>query len=288
MGAMRGGKGVVHEGIGQPGQPLGQGGVVLLLARVVAGVLEQQDAAIGQRGGGGLGLWPDAVIGPDDGAAEGSGQGFHHGLQRHLRHALALGAVEMAADDNARALFGQFADGGRQALDPRAVGDPPVAHGHVQVSAQQHPLAAGVEAIEGAEAGHQLSPQRRRSARGRRCRPSRRRRAFGTRPRMRPAPRPSATPGAPVRGAKPSARGATLPRPRPASEGIKKSSNRMSGHSRPNRAAVSDIRLLKPHSLSYQDSTRTSPPSTTWVWVASKVLLCGSWLKSMETSGSVL
>ena len=42
-------------------------------------------------------------------------------------------------------------------------------------------------------------------------------------------------------------------------------------HSLPNSAAVSTMRFEKPHSLSYQLSTRTSLPSTTAVCVASKV-----------------
>src|SRR5437763_918847 len=50
-------------------------------------------------------------------------------------------------------------------------------------------------------------------------------------------------------------------------------------------AAVSSMRLEKPHSLSYQDSTRTKEPSTTWVWPRSKIELAGLWLKSEETSG---
>lgn len=41
----------------------------------------------------------------------------------------------------------------------------------------------------------------------------------------------------------------------------------------PIATAVSDIRLEKPHSLSYQDRTRTKVPSTTWVCVKSKVEL---------------
>jgi len=52
--------------------------------------------------------------------------------------------------------------------------------------------------------------------------------------------------------------------------------------------AVSGIRFEKPHSLSYQDNTRTKLPPMTWVWVESNVELAGLWLKSMETSGSVL
>ena len=50
--------------------------------------------------------------------------------------------------------------------------------------------------------------------------------------------------------------------------------------------AVSDMRLEKPHSLSYQESTRTKLPSMTLVWSVAKIEEWLSWLKSRETSGS--
>ena len=50
---------------------------------------------------------------------------------------------------------------------------------------------------------------------------------------------------------------------------------------------VSSIRFEKPHSLSYQDETFTRRPDTL-VSVASKFDDAGLWLKSTETSGSVL
>src|SRR5688572_5300668 len=53
-------------------------------------------------------------------------------------------------------------------------------------------------------------------------------------------------------------------------------------------AATSSIRLEKPHSLSYHEDTLTSVPSETRVRVESKIELAGLWLKSEETSGSVL
>jgi hypothetical protein len=56
----------------------------------------------------------------------------------------------------------------------------------------------------------------------------------------------------------------------------------------PKNAAVSDIRLEKPHSLSYQPITRANAPSTTAVCVASNVHDAGQWLKSTDTSGCVL
>src|SRR5262249_20945138 len=56
----------------------------------------------------------------------------------------------------------------------------------------------------------------------------------------------------------------------------------------PIATAVSAMRLEKPHSLSYQDITRTSVPSMTLVWSMWKIELCGSWLKSSETLGSLV
>src|SRR5271168_3749097 len=56
----------------------------------------------------------------------------------------------------------------------------------------------------------------------------------------------------------------------------------------PKCAATSTMRFEKPHSLSYQDRTRTNVLSSTWVCVTSKVELCGSWLKSTDTVGALL
>ena len=50
--------------------------------------------------------------------------------------------------------------------------------------------------------------------------------------------------------------------------------------------AVSTMRFEKPHSLSYQLTTRTSLPSITAVSRLSMVELAGLWLRSIETSGS--
>src|SRR3984885_2207498 len=52
--------------------------------------------------------------------------------------------------------------------------------------------------------------------------------------------------------------------------------------------AVSAMRLEKPHSLSYQDITRTKLPFCTLVWSMWNVDECGSWLKSIETLGWVV
>src|SRR5258705_13833960 len=52
--------------------------------------------------------------------------------------------------------------------------------------------------------------------------------------------------------------------------------------------AVALIRVEKPHSLSYQESTRPSPPSTSWVCGRATVEDAATWLKSIETSGSLV
>ena len=51
-------------------------------------------------------------------------------------------------------------------------------------------------------------------------------------------------------------------------------------------SAVSLMRVEKPHSLSYQERTRTSLPSTICVCAVAKVEEWLSWLKSEETSFS--
>jgi len=50
---------------------------------------------------------------------------------------------------------------------------------------------------------------------------------------------------------------------------------------------VSSIRFEKPHSLSYQLITRTKVPPITLVSFNAKIEERLSWLKSVETSGSV-
>src|SRR4029077_7498824 len=50
--------------------------------------------------------------------------------------------------------------------------------------------------------------------------------------------------------------------------------------------AVSTMRQEKPHSLSYQDMTRTNVPSITFVWSMANTDECASWLKSEETFGA--
>jgi hypothetical protein len=62
--AMRRAERVVHVALAQSGQCLRESGVVLLFLGVEAQVLEQQDLAVAERGGSGLGGRPHAVVRP--------------------------------------------------------------------------------------------------------------------------------------------------------------------------------------------------------------------------------
>ena len=60
------------------------------------------------------------------------------------------------------------------------------------------------------------------------------------------------------------------------------------GQTAASAAAVSSMRLEKPHSLSYQVRMRTKRPSSTVVWVRPKIEEAGWWVKSIDTGFSSL
>src|SRR5579864_7519568 len=67
---------------------------------------------------------------------------------------------------------------------------------------------------------------------------------------------------------------------------LKECRRRRTQPSRAIAVAVSAMRVEKPHSLSYHDSTRTSWPSITWVCGRATVDDAAMWFRSEETSGS--
>ena len=82
---MRGAEGVVHVDVGERRERGGEVGIVLLLARVEAQVLEQQQlpgAELGDRGGGAL---ADALLAEGDARAEQLGQARRERAQRESR-----------------------------------------------------------------------------------------------------------------------------------------------------------------------------------------------------------
>ncbi len=156
VGPVGGGEGVVDVDVAELGQLLGEGRVVLLLALVVAQVLQQQHAAGLQRLDRGLGVGTHAVVGERDVLAEQLGQRLDHRLQAHLRHAAALGPVEVGDEHHLGALAGQLADGRQGGAQARVVGDVALAaglsHRDVEVDADERRLAGEVAGlIEGPE-----------------------------------------------------------------------------------------------------------------------------------------
>ena len=181
-------------------------------------------------------------------------------LQRILGVA-SLRPAEMREQDDLAALVGNFGDRRCDALEPGRVGDAAILHRHVEVDAQQHALALYVDVIEGAECSGTLTLLRIVAPMVRAASAVEPRTAETCRAILESAPVAARTSGMTIR---------------------------LIQSSFPIATAVSAMRLEKPHSLSYQDITRTSVPFCTLVWSMWKVDECGSWLKSIETLGAVV
>jgi hypothetical protein len=123
VGAVGGAEGVVDIEVAVFRQLGGEGGVVLLLAGVEADVLQQGHAAVlhgvDHRGGGRT----DAVAGEGHLLLQQLAQRLGHEGQAHLRHDLALGAVEVGQQDDLGALGRQVVDGRQGRAQAGVVGD---------------------------------------------------------------------------------------------------------------------------------------------------------------------
>ncbi len=165
VGAVRDREGVVDIDIAEFGQRGGEAGVVRLLARVEAQVLQQRDPALRQAGDGRARRPADAVPGEADRrAAERRRQRPRQRRQRHRGVAPPPRPAEMREDRDARAPVPQRAEGGDGAFDPRRVRDGAAAHRRVEVEAQQHAPPGGIEVVEGPEGGHGGVPRGSRRA----------------------------------------------------------------------------------------------------------------------------
>src|SRR6185437_6862034 len=165
MRAVGGGEGVVDIEIAQLGELGDMGRIVLLLALVKAGVLQQQNVAVlhpGDRVGGGL---ADAVVRegdrPPDDVADRAGNGLERiGLVRP-----ALGPAKVRQKNDLAAFVGDLRDGWRDPLDTGRVGHPAVLGRHVEIDAQENALSGDFGVVEGAERfGHDPSLRNRTPA----------------------------------------------------------------------------------------------------------------------------
>ena len=115
MRAVRGAEGVVHVHVAQLRQLLRKFGIVLLLFRVVAEILEQQHLA--RLGHHRLHLRSDAIRRHLHGPAQHLREALCHRLQAHLRIRLALGPAEVAGQHQAGALLERVLDRRQRRLD---------------------------------------------------------------------------------------------------------------------------------------------------------------------------
>ena len=148
---MHGAESVGHENLCHVGQGLGKVSAVLLLADVEAQVLQQQDLAGLQRGGLGLSVLADDVLGEDDFLTQQLGQSLCHGGQRQLGLPLALGLAQVGAGDNGSAVIQQIFDGGDGGDNALVAGDLAglFVLGNVKVATEQNLLALYVHIVNG-------------------------------------------------------------------------------------------------------------------------------------------
>ena len=148
---MGGGKGVVDIDVAELGELVDIGRIVLLLALVEAGVLEQEHVAVLHFG--------DRVVGdlPMQSAAKATGRlmtsatAAATGLSELASSGPPLGRPKWARRMTLPPLSAISADRRRDPLDAGRVGHAAVLRRHVEIDAQQHALAGDIGVVEGAE-----------------------------------------------------------------------------------------------------------------------------------------
>jgi len=136
---------VVDVDVGHVGQRLGEAGVVPLLLRVEAQVLEQEQVAGTQLADRDLDPRAKGVTGHPHVAAEQQAEPIRDRLEAQRVVDLALRPAEVAGQDHRRASLEEIADGGQAGPDAGVVGDPPIVERDVQVGPQEDPLAPNVD-----------------------------------------------------------------------------------------------------------------------------------------------
>ena len=168
---MRGAEGVVDVDVAELAQRGAEGGDLVrvgpeagavlllhlaLLLDVEAEILEEEDLAGLERGGGGLGRGADAVVGEGDGATQEALELGGDGTERELVDALAVGTAQVGHQDDAGAGLEDVADAGQGRLDALGVGDGArlLVLGDVEVDAHEDALAIEVAEVAEGEDGH--------------------------------------------------------------------------------------------------------------------------------------
>jgi hypothetical protein len=136
---------------------LRENGVVLLLLRVEPQVLEEEGLARPQAADGVLRPDTQRVARAGDVEAEEGREPLGDGAEPQAVLDLAVGPAEVAREDHPRALVQEVPDRGDGRPDPGVVLDLPVLERHVEVDADEDPLARRVELADGS-LGHGALP----------------------------------------------------------------------------------------------------------------------------------
>ena len=148
---MGGGERVVDIEVAELGELFHKRRIVLLLAFMEAGVLQQQHVAVLHFGDRSRGRLANAVGGEGDRALHDVGDRRGDGFKRIGLVRPALGPPEMREENDLAALARDLLDGRRDALDAGRIGDAAVLGRNVEVDAQEDALAGEVGVVERAE-----------------------------------------------------------------------------------------------------------------------------------------
>ena len=146
MGAVGGAEGVVDENFGSAGEGFCKGGFVGGLGGVKAGVLEEENGAVGEGGTSCGCFFFNAVITESYFTAEELAQTSGDGLERVFAVHFAFGAAHVGAEDKLGSGFLEVLNGGDGGPDAGVVSDfASVIEGDVEVRTHQYFLSCRVE-----------------------------------------------------------------------------------------------------------------------------------------------
>lgn len=144
---VRGAEGVVDVKLGQIGQLAGKRGIVFCLFRVEAHVFQKRDLAVLQRGGHSFGVLAHNVGAQADRPAHKLRKTPGNRRHRILRFKTALGPPQMGAQNHAGPAADQIADRGQALGDTPVVLYNPILDRHIEITADQHPLAGNLHIL---------------------------------------------------------------------------------------------------------------------------------------------
>ena len=148
---MHGTESIGNENLGHVGKSFGEICAVLLLTDVKAQILKKHDLAGLKRGGLGLCIFPDDVLGKDYFLSEKLGEALGNRSQCELGLPLALGLSKMGAGNDSCTVLEQITDRRERCNNALVAGDLTgfLVLGDVEVAAEQDFFPVDVYVIDG-------------------------------------------------------------------------------------------------------------------------------------------